>query len=138
MYLTNTETPAFGHPYISVIVCQCCKFLSLQSIPRISSDNLATHLMQFCQLTGRLQTCLISDAASTQVAGEMKKLLKDFQIIHVTANQRIINTLNTQNVTTPEDNVEADSDFPITKTHEGTPLDQIKEKHKPIDLNGFF
>ena len=135
MYLTNTETPTFRHPYISVIVCQCCKFLSLQSIPRISSDNLATHLMQFCQLTGKLQTCLISDAASTQVAGEMKKLLKDFQIIHVTANQRIINTSHTQNmIETDEESDRADTDFPITKTHEGTPLDQIKEKHKQMLL----
>ena len=135
MYLTNTETPTFRHPYISVIVCQCCKFLSLQSIPRISSDNLATHLMQFCQLTGKLQTCLISDAASTQVAGEMKKLLKDFQIIHVTANQRIINTSHTQNmVETDEKSDKTDTDFPITKTHEGTPLDQIKEEHKQMLL----
>ena len=136
IYLTNTDTPSFRHPYISIIMCQSCKFLSLQSIPRISSDNLASHLLQFCQLTGKIQTVLISDAASTQVAGEMKKILKDFQLIHVTANQRIMST-HTQGyptTDTPTPTETEGDDFPFTNTHEGIALDQITPKHRKLLL----
>ena len=143
VYLAQTRSPHFKDPYLSVILCQSCKFLSLQFIPEINSSNLANHLLEFCQLSGRIQHVLISDAASTQVAGEMRKLLKDFQLIHVTANKRIVSTTRAHSTyananaddNTQQPTAEAWEDSSNnTKTHEGTPLDHLSKEHKQLLL----
>ena len=92
-YLTDPLSKTFLNNYISIILCQSCKFVSLKPISRITSYNLAQHLYSFVELTGRIPTVLITDAASNNIYSEMKKLLRDFQLIHVTANQNIISNI---------------------------------------------
>ena len=88
-YLAQQQTPDFKKPYVSVLLCGGCRFLSLCPIASITARNLARHLLDFCQLAGKIQTVLISDAASTQVGADMKELLKDFQLIHMAGNTNI-------------------------------------------------
>ena len=88
-YLARQRTPDFKNPYVSIVLCGGCRFISLRSIPQITARQLAKHLLDFCQLSGRIQTVLVSDAASTQIGADMKTLLKDFQVIHITANHNI-------------------------------------------------
>merc|ERR1711884_862808 len=61
-------------------------------------------LYAFVELTGRIPTVLITDAASNNVYLEMKKLLRDFQLIHVTANQNIISNITAGSASENEDN----------------------------------
>ena len=89
-YLARQRTPDFHNPYVSIILCGGCRFISLRSIPQITARRLAKHLLDFCQLSGKIQTVLISDAASTQIGADMKALLRDFQVIHMTANNDVV------------------------------------------------
>ena len=137
MYLSNNNNQTFKNSYISVILCQSCKFLSLKPISRITSDNLASHLLEYCQLTGKINTCVISDAASTQVAGQMRNILQDFQLIHVRANQGIMSdhefpkgNPNVDSYPAPNQTEEADNEF--TNSNKGTPLDLLSDKHKAM------
>ena len=63
-YLANPLSKTFLNNYISIIICQSCKFVSLKPISRISSYNLAQHLYSFVELTGKIPTVLITDSAS--------------------------------------------------------------------------
>ena len=103
-YLADPLSKTFLNNYISIILCQSCKFVSLKPISRITSYNLAQHLYSFVEITGRIPTVLISDAASNNVYLEMKKLLRDFQLIHVTANQNIISNITAGSASENEDN----------------------------------
>ena len=139
MYLSNHNDQTFKNPYISVILCQSCKFLSLKPISTITSDNLASHLLEYCQLAGKINTCVISDAASTQVAGQMKNILQDFQLIHVRANQDIMSNRrlpeenpNVKVRPTQQQKEDADADKNFANSNNGTPLDLLSEKHKAM------
>ena len=90
-YLADANSRVYKNNFISIILCQSCKFIHLKPISRISSHNLAQHLLEFVRLTGRIPTVIISDAASTNLFGEMKKLLNDFYLIHIQANYNILN-----------------------------------------------
>ena len=137
MYLANHNSRTFKNNYVSIILCQSCKFLSLKPISRITSDILATHLLEYCQLSGRINTCIISDAASTQVAGQMKNILHDFQIIHIRANQNLlskqqyINNNPTPQTQRPDNNTNDKSENPKITTS-STPLDHLSDKHKAM------
>merc|ERR1712037_644825 len=97
--------------YISFIICLSCKFLHLKPISRISSYELAQHLLEFVRLTGKTPHILVSDAATTNLFGEMQILLKDFQLMHVTANHNILNGMkNDNNHADHDDHNHADHD----------------------------
>ena len=103
-YLANPLSKTFLNNYVSIIICQSCKFVSLKPISRISSYNLAQHLYSFVEITGKIPTVLITDSASNNIFSEMKKLLKDFQLIHVTANQNIISNITSVNISNNDNN----------------------------------
>ena len=89
-YLADSNSKVFSNNYISFIICLSCKFLHLKPITRISSYVLAQHLLEFVRLTGKTPSVLVSDAATTNLFGEMQLLLKDFQLMHVSANHNIL------------------------------------------------
>merc|ERR1739844_143708 len=96
-YLADAHSKVFANNYISFIICLSCKFLHLKPISRISSYELAQHLLEFVRLTGKTPHILVSDAATTNLFGEMQILLKDFQLMHVTANHNILNGMKNDN-----------------------------------------
>ena len=96
-YLADAHSKVFANNYISFIICLSCKFLHLKPISRISSYELAQHLLEFVCLTGKTPHILVSDAATTNLFGEMQILLKDFQLMHVTANHNILNGMKNDN-----------------------------------------
>ena len=96
-YLADAHSKVFSNNYISFIICLSCKFLHLKPISRISSYALAQHLLEFVRLTGKTPSILVSDAATTNLFGEMQILLKDFQLMHVTANHNILNGMTNDN-----------------------------------------
>ena len=95
--------PVYSNNYISFIICLSCKFLHLKPISRISSFILAQHLLDFVRLTGKTPSVLVSDAATTNIFGEMQLLLKDFQLMHVSANQNILKSIATNNYSGEDD-----------------------------------
>ena len=94
-YLADVNSKIFSNNYISFIICLSCKFIHLKPINRISSYILAQHLLEFVRLTGKTPSVLVSDAATTNIFGEMQLLLKDFQLMHVSANHNILKNVAT-------------------------------------------
>merc|ERR1712055_907065 len=94
-YLADVNSKIFSNNYISFIICLSCKFIHLNPINRISSYILAQHLLEFVRLTGKTPSVLVSDAATTNIFGEMQLLLKDFQLMHVSANHNILKNVAT-------------------------------------------
>ena len=133
-YLSKGPNPHFKEPYLSVIVCNSCRFISLQPISEITSTNLASHILEFCQLSGKIPHVIISDAASTQTGSEMKKLLSDFFLIHVTANRRILN--KPRELPHPPNNTTNAQQHQtlIEDGQTGLPLDQLTEPQKQLLL----
>ena len=89
-YLADANSKVFANNFISFIICLSCKFLHLKPISRISSYVLAEHLLEFVRITGKTPSILVSDAATTNLFGQMQLLLKDFQLMHVTANHNML------------------------------------------------
>ena len=94
-YLADSNSKVYSNNFISFIICLSCKFLHLKPISRISSFVLAQHLLDFVRLTGKTPSVLVSDAATTNIFGDMQLLLKDFQLMHVSANQNILKNIAT-------------------------------------------
>ena len=139
MYLSAPNDQTFKNPYISIILCAACKFVSLLPIPRINSDNLASHILQFCQISGKIPACLITDAASTEVFGEMRALLKDFNLIQVKANQTIMKEVNKPPSDLsinqdPSHSKDLDKDNSGETDLTGTAIDQLSPVHKNMLL----
>ena len=137
-YLSKGPNTLFKDPYISVIVCNSCRFISLQPIAEINSTNLASHILEFCQITGKIPHIVISDAASTQTGSEMRKLLSDFFIIHMTANQQSLSRSKelphpTKTTDTPNRPNQEQQLFPDSKDNTIL-LDQLTENQKSLLL----
>ena len=133
-YLSKGPNPHFKEPYLSVIVCNTCRFISLQPISEITSANLASHILDFCQLSGKIPHVIISDAASTQTGSEIKKILSDFFIIHVTANRRDL--YERKELPHPSNTLAdgKDSQLFTEEDTKGLCLDQITENQKQLLL----
>ena len=133
-YLSKGPNPHFKEPYLSVIVCNTCRFISLQPISDITSANLASHILDFCQLSGKIPHVIISDAASTQTGSEIKKILSDFFIMHVTANRKDLHNRrelpHPSNTPAPDRNSQLFTD----EDSQGLCLDQITENQRQLLL----
>ena len=155
MYLSAPADQTFKRPFVSIILCAACKYVNLLPISKISSDNLASHILQFCQISGKIPICLISDAASTEIFGEMRALLKDFNLIHVIANQQIValnrkrvsqlniesnqerteNQLFQQEIKSNDETEESENaDNNVTISGTGSAIDQLSPQHRDLLL----
>merc|ERR1712074_251115 len=65
--------------------------MHLRPISRVTSYALAQHILEYIRLTGRTPSVIVSDAATTNLFGQMQMLLKDLHLIHIKANQQILN-----------------------------------------------
>ena len=90
-YLADATSKIYSNNFISFIVCLSCKFMHLRPISRVTSYALAQHILEYIRLTGRTPSVIVSDAATTNLFGQMQMLLKDLHLIHIKANQQILN-----------------------------------------------
>ena len=97
-YLADATSKIYSNNFISFIVCLSCKFMHLRPISRVTSYALAQHILEYIRLTGRTPSVIVSDAATTNLFGQMQMLLKDLHLIHIQANQQILNNNSVNNL----------------------------------------
>ena len=74
LYIQMKSTRAIPKPYISLFACYGCGTVDIESHTSTSGNLIAKHLLDLIMLTGITPHLVISDSASTEIKGEVKRM----------------------------------------------------------------
>merc|ERR1712112_781699 len=80
--------------YINIIVCNTCNYLSAKPLTTNSSEEIAGHLLEVIQESGRIPSLLLSDSGAAQSLGDVEKTIYDLRNLVQIRNNKIIRKSN--------------------------------------------
>ena len=76
--------------YISIIVCNTCNYMSAKPLTTNSSDEIANHLLEVIQESGRIPSLLLSDSGAAQSLGNVERTINDLRNLVLIRNYKIM------------------------------------------------
>ena len=96
MYLQGPRE--FSQPmsikYVSIMVCNTCNYVSAKPLVNNSSEEIAKHLLEVIQESGRIPSLLLSDSGAAQSLGDVEKTISNLRNLVQIRNNKIIRKSN--------------------------------------------
>ena len=90
LYIQMKSTRKVPKPYLSLFTCYGCGSVDIESQTSTSGNLIAKHLLNFILLTGIPPHLVITDSASTEIKGEVRRLISNCNIIFNKLNRESI------------------------------------------------
>ena len=79
-----------GLKYVSLMVCNTCNYLSAKPLTTNSSDEIARHLLEVIQESGRIPSLLLSDSGAAESLGNVEKTITSLRNLILIRNCKIL------------------------------------------------
>ena len=140
VYITCPQNQNFQKKYVSLIVCYGCAFAHLKLVKSITGHNIASHILEYIQLTGNTPHVLVTDSATTELRGILAQSIKTLNVIQLKNNQQILEKAEKKRKTPPRPDEQNLENEPITTDPTEFPtvlIENLSQEQKDMLLQDF-